>query len=206
MAELAQPGDPLITTSGKIVEPADKIGLDVVSAEATRRQILPFDKYRPAKDLKPTKIPEADPQEQSLITLIVGYRLMGLSDTDMADYMGVSLAKVQEIVAKPSVQKTFELIVKGVIDTNSVLIQGRISSHANSAANVVVDLMEDKDIRPDVRLKAAQDVLDRSGTHADQFFRETDDRSGQNDSIIIETYVGSDDDTPSTRVTVNKSK
>ena len=206
MVELAQPGDPLVTTSGKVVNPTEVNGVDVTSSEATRRQILPFSKYRPPKDIAITKVPEADPQEQSLLTLIVGYRLMGLSDTDMAEYMGVSLAKIREILDKSSIQKTFEMIVRGVIDTNSVLIQGRISSHANSAANVVVNLMEDVEIRPDVRLKAAQDVLDRSGTNADQYFREADDRSGQNDSIIIETYVGDDSQPGSTKVTVNKGK
>lgn len=204
MSDLPDPGDPLVTTSGKIIKPIDLGGEDVLEPSELRRTVLPFKHYRPAKDLNVNKIPEADPEEQSLVALVVAYRLMGMSDSDMADYLNVSIADIETITAKSSVQKTFEMIVQGVIDANSVLIQGRIANHADSASKVVVELMEGKEIRPDVRLKAAQDVLDRAGTNADQFFKEADDRSGQSDSIIIETYVGDEEAAPSTKVTVKR--
>jgi hypothetical protein len=60
-------------------------------------------------------------------------------------------------------------------------------------------MINDEDTRDDVRLKAAQDILDRSGAHPDQFFGETS-KSQQNDDEL--RIVIMDEESKKERVTV----
>jgi hypothetical protein len=203
MNKLALPGDPLVTEYGEIVDESD-IGEEEAAKRAVeRRSLIPFHIYKPAKELRPTQIPEADKEQQSVIALVIAMRLMGMSSVDIAEYLNTSQAKIEEISELPATQMTFELMVRGVIDANSTLIQGRIASHAETASGVIVDLMTDEKAPHIVKLKSAQDVLDRAGTHADQFFRDGSDRSAQSDSLVIE-ISDVEDDAPKSKVKITK--
>jgi hypothetical protein len=182
---LAKSNDPYIDGSGKAIE-ADHVAMPDAFVLEEKRKILPiFRTLTATKRIDIDNAPEPEGSQQTVISAVVGMRLLGLSDVDIADMMGTNLDKIQSIVNLPATQATFERIYQNIIHTNSDHIQGRIASHAGRAVDVVVSMMDDEDTRDDVRLKAAQDILDRSGSHPDQFFGESGKSQQQDDELRI---------------------
>ena len=180
---LAKKDDPYINGAGQTIAPQHLNAPDAFELEE-KRKILPI--FRTLVVTKRTdleNIPEPDGAQQTVISAVVGMRLLGLSDVDIADVMNASLEQIQSIVTLPATQATFERVYQNIIHANSENIQGRIAAHAGSAVDVVVEMMGNNEVRDDVRLKAAQDILDRSGAHPDQFFGETS-KSQQNDDEL----------------------
>jgi len=186
MVELAKPGDPLAVGTKGFVAPIS-LETDTELVEITRsREILPnFLNFVPTKEISIDQLPEKDQKEQLAIAAMVSARLMGLSEVDIADMFGVSLAEITKLSKKPATQLTFERMFLALINTNADNIQGRIASYANTAVTTVVELMEDAETRSDVRLKAAQDILDRSGANPEQFFAQNQAAGRQEDELII---------------------
>jgi len=196
---LARKDDPYIDGTGNLLMPKGIEAPDAFDLEE-KRKILPI--FRTLVVTKRTDLedlPEPDGNQQTVISAVVGLKLLGLSDVDIADTMNTSLEQIQSIVKMPATQASFERIYQNIIHANSENVQGRIAAHANSAVDVVVAMMNDEDTRDDVRLKAAQDILDRSGAHPDQFFGETS-KSQQNDDEL--RIVIMDEESKKERVTV----
>lgn len=196
--DLAKKGDPYVGGDGKLITPED-MGDANQELEERRRLMPEVAKLFIAKSIKIDDLPEADKQQQTVIAAVVTLKLMGLTEIDIADVMDTDFQTIQNIVNLPSTQATFERLFKNLINANADTVHGRISSYANDAVDVVKDLMDDKDTRDDVRLKAAQDILDRSGTNADHFFSQETDAAAADDELRISIM---DTDGTSERVSV----
>jgi hypothetical protein len=188
---LAKPGDPLVTGMGIVVVDDDtKESRQVTLAEYNdRRKIPALAVFRPAKELTQANMPEADVNDQIGIAAVVGLRVMGMSFDDIADMLKVPIDEINRIIGQQSAQVTFERIFRGIIAVGADNVQGRIASFADNAASVVITLMNDDATRADVRLKAAKDVLDRSGTNAENFFAADAGQTSQDDELRI-TFMG----------------
>ena len=203
--ELAAPDDPYIKTDGTVLEAA---GTSEATNELLRedRKVLPlFSKINTVQKASIEDLPEPDYQQQTVIAAVVGLKLLGLTDVDIVEILDTDLEAVQRIVEMPATQITFEKMYQNLIHANSNSAQGRIASYANTAVDTVVGLMQDVDIRDDVRLKAAQDVLDRSGTHPDQFFGDGTTSNQSDDElriVILDEETGNE----KVRVEVKKGK
>ena len=203
--ELAAPDDPYIKTDGTVLEAA---GTSEATNELLRedRKVLPlFSKINTVQKASIEDLPEPDYQQQTVIAAVVGLKLLGLADVDIVEILDTDLEAVQRIVEMPATQITFEKMYQNLIHANSNSAQGRIASYANTAVDTVVSLMENVDIRDDVRLKAAQDVLDRSGTHPDQFFGDGTTGNQSDDElriVILDEETGNE----KVRVEVKKGK
>ena len=182
--ELADPNDPLVTGGGELITP-ERTEVSQEIAEEQRRILPLFVNVNPYKQLHIDKLPEPEKREQAVICAVIGARLMGLQAVDIAEVLATDLVTVEKIFKRAATQQSFEKIFQNIINSNSDTIQGRISSHANQAVDVMFELMTNKDIRDDVRFKAAQDTLDRSGTNADQFFHQKDPHAQADDELRI---------------------
>jgi hypothetical protein len=182
---LARNGDPYIATNGKLIEQSGISQEDVFVMEENRKTLPAFKRITITKRIFIENLPEPDGRQQTIISAIIGLRLLGLSDVDIADVTNSTIDDVKHLSALPATQATFERIYQNIIHTNSDTAQGRIAAYANSAVDVVVSMMNDEDTRADVRLKAAQDILDRSGTNAEQFFGETAQQQQHDDELRI---------------------
>lgn len=203
--DLAKNGDPLIDGSGNVVEPTGTSQVDAFDVVEKRKVMPLFASLSATKTVNIDNLPEPDNSQQTVICAIVGMRLLGMSDVDIAEVTSSSLEQIQRIVKMPATQVTFEKMYQNMISAQSESTQGRIAAHSNRAVDVVLEMMEDTEVRDDVRLKAAQDVLDRSGTHPDQFFGETAqnnqsddelrivimDESGENERVKVDIKKGS---------------
>lgn len=188
---LAKEGDPLVSGSGEIILPKDTTEPELHE----KRRVMPAIRtLHVPKKRTLDRLPEPEHDKQVVICAIVSMKLMGVDENDIADALGTTLDRVQSIVRAPATQATFEAMFQNMISTNSEAIQGRISSYANRAVDVVVELMEDADVRGDVRLKASQDILDRTGTNADQFFAAEQAQNQHDDELKIVFTNGEEED------------
>jgi hypothetical protein len=201
--ELADEGDPYVDTRGNIIQEKRVEDKDLQPIEDKRKILPAFSQFSVVKETTLDNLPEPDKQQQSVIAAVIGLRLLGLDTVTIADVMGASLPQIQSIVKLPATQVTFEKLYQNVINVNSDLIQGRVASHMHRAVDTVVDLMNDIDTRDDVRLKAAQDILDRGGTNADQFFND-EVQSNQSDDELLITITNEKD--KESKVTVDIKK
>lgn len=205
MSNLPRPGDPLVTGLGKIVEDQDVAQTGAVTADeyTERTTIVAFDQFKPHKEITRNDLPAGEEEDQKQASIVVGLRLIGLSFQDIAEVLRVPIHVVNDIAATQGTRHTFNAAVRNIINANSDSIQGRISSYANSAVTTVVGLMEDKETRADVRLKAAQDVLDRSGTNADQFFA-ADKADNHSDDELKIVMMEDENDKPSVSINIKR--
>ena len=198
MADLAKAGDPYVDHFGSRVITLEKETMG--HEEYTARRVTPvFDKFKPASPIAKEDAPDSDAKQMAVVAAIVGMRLVGLEFHDIADIMGATHEEMQRLIALPSTQITFDRIFRSTINLNADTVQGRIAARAGDAADTVFELMTDREMRGDVRLKAAQDVLDRSGTHADHFFAKDSNKATSEDELRITVMT---EDGQSERVSV----
>ena len=207
MDNLPDPNDPYIDGLKKVYDPITPEKSDVtavtVSEYAVRNTIQQLSQFVPTKPVVLDSLPEPDFKEQIAISAVVALRLMGIDITDIADMFSISSKRIEEMLTSPSAQQTFELMLKNVVNHSANIVQGRIASFANEAVTTVHGLMTNEEVRDDVRLKAAQDMLDRSGTNADQFFR-TNDADRQADTELSIVIMDEANDAEKIKVSVNK--
>jgi hypothetical protein len=119
--------------------------------------------------------------------------------------LGITTTEIDQIKNMPAYQETFEILFKELLSVNSTSLQARIASYAGRAIDNVMDLAEEKKVEQDlydasgdkvvgvgeylippiVKLKANQDILDRSGMAAEQLFGNQD--QDQNTLEIVVT-------------------
>lgn len=203
MSDLPLPGDPYIMGVGDVYTEDNKDVASTVDDTLQRSVVQRFVTFAPVRKVSTDATPEADSDMQKAISLVIALRLMGMDNVSIAETAGVTVGEIDRISQLPATQHTFELMIRNVIGNNSNNIQGRIASHANGAIATVIELMEDVETRSDVRLKAAQDVLDRSGTGAREFFSNEMDQQGREDELNI---VIMDDENEKERVKINMKR
>lgn len=202
MAELASPDDPYVHGVGQVVAPKDS---DVAEYAGKNREILPrLSDFAPIKARKRDDIPATDPKDQVAIAAVVSLRLMGFDPVDIAEFFGTTFGRINEILVSSEAQKSYEMLFFNLINHKASTLQGRISSYADKAITAVVDLMEGEKVRQDVKLKAAQDILDRSGLNHETFFQSDNNKSRSDDELVI-TIMSEDQKEKGLSVTIKKS-
>jgi hypothetical protein len=197
--DLPSPDDPLF--SG--LEPVQPDRTDVIDVtESTARSaLMDVRRFKPARPIYEDQLPSADQDEQLGVAALLTLRLLGMDLPDIAEYTGKPLSDIENVFTSSVMQSTYERVLQNIVSTSSTIVQGRITGYANRAVTTVVELMENEMTRDDVRLKAAQDVLDRSGTNAEQFFAQDTMQQGQEDDLQI-VYMD-DADTAKARLEIN---
>lgn len=201
MANLALPDDPYVHGVGQVVAPK---GEDLQEYAGKVREVMPrLVNFVPLKDKKRDQLPAKDPKEQVAISAVLALKLQGFDPVDIADFFGTSFTKIEEILKSPEAQTSFEMLFFNLINYNASSLQGRVSSYANRALDTVVNLMEGEKVRQDVKLKAAQDILDRSGLNHETFFSAQNDRGRSDDELTI-TIMSEEDKPQGLSVTITK--
>jgi hypothetical protein len=201
MVNLALPDDPYVHGVGQVVAPK---GEDLQEYAGKVREVMPrLVNFAPLKEKKRDQLPASDPKEQVAISAVLALKLQGFDPIDIADFFGTTYAKIEEILQSPEAQASFEMLFFNLINYNASSLQGRVSSYANRALDTVVDLMEGEKVRQDVKLKAAQDILDRSGLNHETFFASQNDKGRSDDELTI-TIMSEDDKPQGLSVTITK--
>ena len=86
--------------------------------------------------------------------------LIGMKQVDIANHLGVSPVMVSYTLRSPIVQRQLNQL-KAVRDLEAIDVSKEIQELAPRAVKVLEELMENE--LPNIKLKAATDVLDRAG-------------------------------------------
>jgi len=178
---LAKKGDPYVTREGQVIIKTDAIP-DVNSTSIgppIAKRITP-DHQRSIKEL-PT-----DPKTQTALNVVLVYHLMGLTDNEISILVGIDIEQIQYLKDMPAYQETFEILFSQFISTNSSSLQAKIAAFAPAALESMLDLAV-KAKNENARMKAAADVMDRSGLHYETLYgRNKDDSSFESLKIVFE--------------------
>lgn len=170
---LAQPGDPYIDNKGNVVQPRTT-KTDVRPMRLATNTSVPIASAYQAHTRRSIKELFAEPQTQSVINAVLMYTLLGMTPNEISHLLDTSVVDVQHIIALPAYQETFEALFREMISANSNSLQARISAYAANAVENVMDLAsvenDDEHVPAIVKLKANQDILDRSGLSTDALF------------------------------------
>lgn len=93
---------------------------------------------------------------------IMRLHLLGYSGREIASMLGLSESRVS-IVINSNLGRCQSAIMKSEADTSAIETARRIREVAPKALQVIEDILADDSVPSSVRLKAAQDALDRAG-------------------------------------------
>jgi hypothetical protein len=187
---LAQPDDPYIDTSGKVIQPI-KPPSNARKVHSATVATIPLAMHYQSKVRRSIKELFSEPKTQTVINAVLMYSLLGMSPLEIAHILDTAVSDVEQIINLPAYQETFEALFREIISANSTSLQARISAYAATAIDNVFDLAdagtENENVPAIVVLKANQDILDRSGLAADSLFGKNAQEDGQNSLQIVIT-------------------
>lgn len=170
---LAQPGDPYIDNKGNVVQPK-KTKQDVRPMRLATSTSVPVAAAYQSTARRSVKELFAEPKTQTVLNAVLLYSLLGLTPNEIAFILDTDVRDVHHIIDLPAYQETFEAMFREIISANSNSLQARISAYAANAVENVMDLAsvenDDESVPAIVKLKANQDILDRSGLSTDALF------------------------------------
>ena len=160
--ELARPGDPLVATTGELIEP-DEDGED----EASSYALIPPSTPVPFKFYKPTtKRVLSDFRETKSVmnaaAVIFSYTLLGIGDAEICESTGLSIDQVSSVRDSRAYADVFQTVMRELINANSEYIEARIASYSGMALNNVASIAATAKNKG-VKLSASKDLLDRAG-------------------------------------------
>lgn len=101
------------------------------------------------------------PQQMNVISVVVLYSLVGLSNEEIAIALNLTADQVGRIKTCGPYSEMLDATTKAILENDTDDVRHMFAQHAKSAARGVLSLMSSEDEK--VALKAAQDILDRAG-------------------------------------------
>ena len=152
---LARPGDPLVLSDGSTIEE------EVEKPDPVPHEQINARTFRSSKRRSVQELP-APVKTVNVISVVLMYTLMGLSDREIAEALDVKIAQIKEIRDHSAYVECFDCVLNELLSANSDLLQSRISAHASMALDGVISIARDGK-QENNRLRASQDILDRAG-------------------------------------------
>jgi hypothetical protein len=151
--KLAKDGDPLVMIDGRVIQPEEMFP-QTKPPEPDRKV------YRPLRKRAIRELPAA-PNVMKGVAVVFGFTVLGLTDRDIAEILGVTVTQVREIRAHAAYNETFNIISSEFVSAKSKRLDSRIAAMADNALDTVGEIMTTG--KENNRLRASIDVLDRAG-------------------------------------------
>lgn len=168
MSNLARPGDPYVTDKGDVVLDGETGAMnalpraDMVLGAPLAKNIVPKNRTTIA-DMP------AEAKLQTAINCVIVYQLLGLSENEISHIIHVPLEDIKRIKSHIAFQETFDILFHEMVNVNSNSLQSKIAAFAGDALNNVMTIARESK-HEIAKLKANQDILDRSGLHPEHLF------------------------------------
>lgn len=145
----------------------------------------------------------ADPSATTTAGVVWLYYMLGLNDVDIATCTGLTMQQVDLIKGMKLFGQLDTMIISNSAKLSSASIETRIHSMANKSMGVIEDIMDDGEVDAAVKLRAAQDLLDRAGHSSKQI---SDKKSLLEGGLVIRVITeGSNDMRRVPEIVINKN-
>jgi predicted transcriptional regulator len=101
------------------------------------------------------------------ISIVVSYKLFGLSNDDIAQMLGITDEQVMNILSSDSFKIYYDSVLNNIMENDSENIQMEFKRLSKKMLKNIEDLADNSNVDV-VKLNAAQDILDRAGYSADK--------------------------------------
>lgn len=159
VSKLARPGDPYIMTDGQRIQPEGQ----EVNPKDTKFQVQ-AKTFKSTRRRTPKEMP-AEPKMMKGIACVLLFTLLGLSDRDIAEALNISTDDVKHIRGIAAYSETFEMVSDEFINTSSAYMMARLTAYSHDALTNIANIALNGK-KEDVKLRANQDIMDRSGNSA----------------------------------------
>ena len=191
MNNLPTGAEPLVLADGTKIDPInggivkdEEVLVRVPNTTEIKREIT-------ASRMRLADLP-VPPQQMNTLSVILSYSLQGVSDHDIANVLTISSEALGNIKSGDAYRDLQDTIVSKIVESDATDVRNMFVASSSTAANVMVDVMNDDENGPVTRMAAAKDVLDRAGHRPIDIVEHRHKMEG---GLTIE-YVDKKDDIP----------
>lgn len=177
--QLAIYGDPYVMADGRVIQQEHLMDED-------RPEHGNAKKYRPTRKRSIRDLP-ASPAILKGVAVVFSYTVLGLSDRDIAESLGITVSDVRAVRQHTAYDEVFSIISNEFISARSSMLTSRIAAYADDALTTVADVMVNGKKEND-RLRAGIDMLDRAGVRP----KDTEKRASAEQNELRITIVKGD--------------
>ena len=193
---LPQGTEPLVLADGTRINPIngtvikeEEVLVEVPNTEQIKREIVAS-----RKRISDLPVP---PEQMNTLSVIISYSLFGISDEDISSTLLIPLEQLHAIKGSDEYISLQGQFIKNILESDLSDVRGLFVERSRSAANLMINTLEDNDVGLGTRLGVAKDVLDRAGHRPVDIVEHRHKMEG---GLTIE-YVEKKDDIPTINVT-----
>jgi hypothetical protein len=131
------------------------------------------------------------------LSVVISYSLFGISDEDISSALLIPLEQLQTIKSSDEYTNLQGQFIKNILESDLSDVRGLFVERSRSAANLMIDTLENNEVGLGTRLGVAKDVLDRAGHRPADVIEHRHKMEG---GLTIE-YVEKKDDIPTIDIT-----
>ena len=186
---------PLVLADGTRINPIngliieEEVLVEVPNTEQIKREIVAS-----RKRISDLPVP---PEQMNTLSVIISYSLFGISDEDISSTLLIPLEQLHAIKSSDEYTNLQGQFIKNILESDLSDVRGLFVERSRSAANLMINTLEDNDVGLGTRLGVAKDVLDRAGHRPVDIVEHRHKMEG---GLTIE-YVEKKDDIPTINVT-----
>ena len=192
---LPQGTEPLVLADGTRINPIDgavieeEVLVEVPNTEQIKREIVAS-----RKRISDLPVP---PGQMNTLSVVISYSLFGISDEDISSASLIPLEQLQTIKSSDEYTNLQGQFIKNILESDLSDVRGLFVERSRSAANLMIDTLENNEVGLGTRLGVAKDVLDRAGHRPADIIEHRHKMEG---GLTIE-YVEKKDDIPTIDIT-----
>jgi len=139
--------------NGSVVEDKSSLLVEVPNASAAQREIV-------AQRKRLTDLP-IPPKQMNVVSVILTYSLLGITDEEIASQIGTTTDRVGAIKMSDVYKEVMNQCVNSIVESDKDAVRNLFVVASRTAASKMTSLLDSKHV--DIQLRAAQDILDRAG-------------------------------------------
>ena len=192
---LPQGTEPLVLADGTRINPIDgavieeEVLVEVPNTEQIKREIVAS-----RKRISDLPVP---PGQMNTLSVVISYSLFGISDEDISSALLIPLEQLQTIKSSDEYTNLQGQFIKNILESDLSDVRRLFVERSRSAANLMIDTLENNEVGLGTRLGVAKDVLDRAGHRPADVIEHRHKMEG---GLTIE-YVEKKDDIPTIDIT-----
>ena len=103
------------------------------------------------------------PEQMNTLSIILCYAMFGLGDDDIANIISLPVEQIRSIKMTKGYTDLQHSLIETITNSDIMSVRDMFVDHSRSAAEVVINTMNNPEIGINTRMSAANNILDRAG-------------------------------------------